>query len=93
MKLLVTFKIYKGFNSWLKMVDDTHSIMEEMGIIMHWAGTNPEETRIYNIVEVINPEIARGFASRKDVIKAQFEAGVEIESTETLTPISREKKW
>ena len=42
MKVLVTFKISKGFEAWLKMVDDIQPIMDELGIKMHWAGTNPE---------------------------------------------------
>ena len=29
MKVLVTFKITKGFEAWLKMVDDIQPIMDE----------------------------------------------------------------
>jgi hypothetical protein len=29
MKVLVTFKISKGFEDWLKMVDDIQPIMDE----------------------------------------------------------------
>jgi len=49
MKVLVTFKITKGFEAWLKMVDDIQPIMDELGIKMLWAGTNPEETMVSDL--------------------------------------------
>ncbi len=67
--------------------------MDELGIKMHWAGTNPEETMVYDLVEVSNTEDAKVFAQREDVAKARFEAGVEVESTETLSVISKNKFW
>ena len=67
--------------------------MDELGIKMHWAGTNPEETMVYDIVEVSNPQAAKVFAQRDAVAKARFEAGVEVESTETLSVISKNKFW
>jgi len=67
--------------------------MDELGIKMHWAGTNPEETMVYDLVEVSNLEDAKVFAQREDVAKARFEAGVEVESTETLSVISKDKFW
>ena len=67
--------------------------MDELGIKMNWAGTNPEETMVYDLVEVSNPEDAKVFAQREDVAKARFEAGVEVESTETLSVISKNKFW
>ena len=93
MKVLVTFKISKGFEAWLKMVDDIQPVMDELGIKMHQAGTNPEETTVYDLVEVSNPEDAKVFAQREDVEKARSEAGVEVESTETLSVISKDKFW
>jgi len=93
MKVLVTFKISKGFEAWLKMVDDIQPIMDELGIKMHWAGTNLGETRVYDLVEVNNPEDAKVFAQREDVAKAESEAGVEVESTETLSVIIKDKFW
>jgi hypothetical protein len=71
MKVLVTFKITKGFEAWLKMVDDIQPIMDELGIKMLWAGTNPEETMVYDLVEISNPEDAKVFAQREDVAKAR----------------------
>jgi hypothetical protein len=93
MKVLITFKIQKGFNAWLKMADEIKPIMEEMGIKMHWSGTNPEETIVYDLLEIKNPEDAQGFAQRKDIAKARSEAGVKIESIKTLSTIYREKNW
>jgi len=49
MKVLVTFKITKGFEAWLKMADDIQPTMDELGIKTLWAGTNPEETMVYDL--------------------------------------------
>ena len=38
-------------------------------------------------------KISKGFAQREDVAKARSEAGVEVESTETLSVISKDKFW
>ena len=67
--------------------------MDELGIKIHWDGTNPEETMVYDLVEVSNPEDAKVFSQREDVVKARSEAGVEVESTETLSVISKDKFW
>ena len=67
--------------------------MDELGIKMNWDGTNPEETMVYDLVEVSNPEDAKVFAQREDVAKDRFEDGVEVESTETLSVISKNKFW
>ena len=39
--------------------------MDELGIKMNWAGTNPEETMVYDLVEVSNPEMQRYLLKEK----------------------------
>ena len=46
MKFLSTFKITKGFDSWLKMYKEIESDLEQLGIKILWAGTNSEETKV-----------------------------------------------
>ena len=47
----------------------------------------------YDLVEVSNPEDAKVFSQREDVVKVRSEAGIEVESTETLSVISKDKFW
>ena len=46
MKFLSTFKITKGFDSWLKMYKEIEPDLEQLGIKILWAGTNSEETKV-----------------------------------------------
>ena len=40
MKFLSTFKITKGFDTWLEMYKDIEPDLNELGIKILWAGTN-----------------------------------------------------
>ena len=43
MKFLSTFKITKGFDTWLKMYKEIEPDLNELGIKILWAGTNSDE--------------------------------------------------
>ena len=45
MKFLSTFKITKGFDTWLKMYKDIEPSLNELGIKILWAGTYADETK------------------------------------------------
>ena len=45
MKFLTTFKINKGFDRWLKLVDELQPYMEKYEYKMMFACTNDEETK------------------------------------------------
>ena len=55
MKFLSTFKITKGFDTWLAMYKDIEPDLNELGIKILWAGTNDDETTVYDVKEVKEP--------------------------------------
>ena len=55
MKFLSTFKITKGFDTWLKMYKEIEPDLNELGIKILWAGTNSDETKVFDITEVKDP--------------------------------------
>ena len=52
MKFLSTFKITKGFDTWLEMYKDIEPDLNELGIKILWAGTNDDQTKVYDVTEV-----------------------------------------
>ena len=52
-----------------------------------WAAANPDETSIYVMMDVPNPEFMQTFGLREDVKKAREEAGADVSSTTVITPI------
>ena len=51
------------------------------------AGTNPDETSIYVMMDVPDPEFMQTFGLRPDVKKAREDAGADVSSTTVITPI------
>ena len=43
--------------------------MEEAGMSMIWAGTNADETKIFALMEVEDPQAAMAFGKREDIAK------------------------
>ena len=58
MKFLSTFKISKGFDRWLQLVDDLQPYMDEYGYKMLFASTNDDETVIFDLIETDDQEKA-----------------------------------
>ncbi len=56
MKFLSTFKISKGFERWLQLVDNLQSYMDEYGYKMFFASTNDDETVIFDLNETDDQE-------------------------------------
>ena len=52
-----------------------------------WAATNPDETAVYVLMDVPNPEFMQTFGLREDVKKSCSEAGADVASTTVITPI------
>jgi Protein of unknown function (DUF3764). len=91
MKVLSKFKITKGFNKWLDMYKKIEPDLNELGIKILWAGTNEDETMVYDVTEVKDPEEAmKVLTTRKDITKLREEAGVILESTEIIDSISND---
>ena len=90
MKFLSTFKITKGFDTWLKMYKDIEPDLNELGIKILWAGTNSDETKVFDITEVKDPSKFEVLVKREDITKKREDAGVELESQEVIGSISKE---
>ncbi len=87
MKMLATVNISKGFATWKAMADSLNPEMEKVGVSMVWAGTNPEETQVFMVVEMQDPEQMKTFGEREDIAKARAEAGADVASTTVISPI------
>ena len=93
MKFLSTFKINKGFERWLKLVDELQPYIEKYEIKMIFACTNDEETRVWDMGEANNADLVTEFLNDQEVISMRKEAGVDLESSEVLSMISKHKIW
>ena len=90
MKLLVTGNITKGFASWVEMQDGLAPEMEKVGIKLIWAGTNPDESEVFAVIEMEDPAQMKTFGEREDVAKLRAEAGVDVASTKVISPIGED---
>ena len=90
MKMLVTVQITKGFDAWVEMSKLIMPEAEEHGIHMIWAGTNPDESRVYVVMHLKDPEQMKTFGEREDIAQRRAEAGAIVESTEVISPIGKD---
>ena len=67
--------------------------MEEAGMSMIWAGTNADETKIFALMEVEDPQAAMAFGKRKHIAKIRTESGVDVESSKIISIISEAHNW
>ena len=87
MKMLVTVNISKGFATWVQMSKDMAPEMEKVGVKMIWAGTNPDESKVFVLIDMQDPEQMKTFGEREDIAKARAEAGADVASTTVISPI------
>jgi len=87
MKMLVTVDISKGFATWVQMSKDMAPEMEKVGVKAIWAGTNPDESKVFVLVDMQDPEQMKAFGEREDIAKARAEAGADVASTTVISPI------
>ena len=87
MKMLVTVNISKGFATWVQMSKDMAAEMGKVGVKMIWAGTDPDESKVFVLVDMQDPEQMKTFGEREDVAKARAEAGADVASTTVISPI------
>ena len=93
MKFLSTFKINKGFDRWLKLVDELQPYTKKYELKMIFACTNDEETRVWDMGEANIAELVHDFLNDQEVINKRAEAGVDLESSEVVSMISKHKIW
>ena len=87
MKILATVNISKGFARWMQMTQDLATEMEKAKVNLIWAGTNPDESKVFALMEMQDPEQMKTFGEREDVAKARAEAGADVASTTVISPI------
>ncbi len=94
MKFLSTFEITKGFDRWLHLVNvELKPILEKYKVKVHFACTNDDQTKVYDLSEVQDPSMVELFLEDKEIIRLRTEAGVNLASHETLTSVSQFKVW
>jgi len=91
MKVLVTVEITKGFDVWSDMACALQPVAAEHGIRTLWAGSDPDETRVYAVTEATDPSKMQAFMARDDVAAKRREAGAKVETTEIISEIG--KHW
>ena len=85
--MLVTVKISKGFKIWTEMAKSFEDEVGEKGAKIVWAAANPDETSVYVMMDVPDPEFMKTFGERPDVVKRREEAGADVSSTTIITQI------
>ena len=90
MKMLVTVNISKGFARWKEMAKSLNPEMEKVGVKMIWAGTNPDESKIFMVVDMQDPSQMQSFGEREDIAKARADAGADVASTTVISPIGED---
>ena len=85
--ILVTVKISKGFKTWTEMAKsfDDELPADEGKIV--WAAANPDETEVYVMMDVKDPEFMQEWGMRPEVIKRREDAGADVSSTTVITQI------
>ena len=86
----MSFKITQGFDAWLKMYKDIEPDLNELGIKVLWAGTNSDETKVFDVTEVKDPSKFEVLTKRDDITQKRIDAGVELESQEVIETITRD---
>jgi len=72
------------------MAERLNPEMEKAGVNMVWAGTNPDESQIFMVVEMQDPVQMKTFGEREDIAKARTEAGADVASTTIISPIGQD---
>ena len=94
MKVLSTFEITKGFDRWLHLVDvELKPLLEKYKIKLHFACTNEDQTRVYDLSELEDPSLLEALMGDEEIVRLRTEAGVNLSSSEVLASISQHKVW
>jgi len=86
-RILMTIKISKGWKTWSEMAKSLEPQMNETGAKIIWAGSNPDETAVYVLVEMKDPSYVKTFGERPDIVAIREEAGADVSSTTVISPI------
>ena len=86
---MLSVNISKGFAKWVEMSDLITEESEKLGIKVDWAGCNPEETKVFIIMDVQDADQLKIFGEREDISKLREEGGVDVSSTTIISMIDR----
>ena len=67
----------------------TQSRSRKNAIKTIWAGANPDETKVFVVIEVKEPIQMKTFGERENVAKAREEAGADVASTKIISSIGK----
>ena len=87
MKAMFSVNISKGFAKWVEMSDSITEEAEKLGIKVDWAWCNPEETKVFIILDMQDADKMKTFGEREDIAKAREDAGVDVSSTTLISMI------
>ena len=94
MKVLSTFEITKGFDRWLHLVEvELKPLLEKYKIKLHFACTNEDQTRVYDLSELEDPSLLEALIGDEEISRLRTEAGVNLSSSEVLASVSQHKVW
>ena len=73
--------ITKGFNTWKSMVKKNQDRMEEMGMVMLFAGVQKDDpTKLHAIMKFPDLEALQAFGANEELKEQRRQAGAVIES-------------
>ena len=73
-----------------KLQNDLRKKFLKVGVKMIWAGTNPEENKIFMVVHMEDASQMKTFGERPDIFRARTEAGADVASTTVISPIGED---
>ena len=89
-KGLFSVNISKGFAKWVEMSDIIAKDAQDVGVKVDWAGCNPDETKVFIILDMKDADQMKTFGEREDIAKAREDAGVDVSSTTLISFIDGE---
>ena len=82
--------ITKGFDTWKSMVKQNKHRMNEMGMVMLFAGVQKDDsTKLHTIMKFPDMEAFQAFGSNKELTEERRKAGAVVESG-VMTMISED---
>ena len=72
------------------MHKDIEPDLNDLGIKILWAGTNSDETKVFDVTEVKDPSKFEVLTKREDITQKRIDAGVELESQEVIETIAKD---
>ena len=86
-RMLMTINISKGWKTWSEMAKGLEPQMNEAGAKLIWAGSNPDETAVFILVEMDDPSMIKTFGERPDIAAIREKAGADVASTTVVSSI------